>query len=211
MKTNIEITENSLEILRNIDSLMVGHTFHHHYHILYDIRNTIDKKCTYVEIGAFSGGSAALMASHKLKTDVISIDLGYPISPNVVYENVQKFKNEDNSFTYIQGNSTYKETINRLEEVLNGGYVDILFIDGDHSYNGVISDFNLYDTYVSKGGYIVFDDYLDSEHSPEVKIAVNDLVEKIKDTYEIIGTFENVYKARPDWLKDNNCFIIQKK
>jgi cephalosporin hydroxylase len=211
MINNIEITQNSLDMVRVISDSMSGYTFHHHYHILFDIRNMLQKKCVYVEIGTFAGGSATLMASNELETDVISIDLGYPIKPSVVYENVEKFKSANNTFTYIQGNSTDLQTVKKLKEYLNNRKIDILFIDGDHSYNGVISDYNLYNEFVAAGGYIIFDDYMDSQHSPEVYPAVNDLVETIKETYNIIGTLPNTYNARPETLTVNNCFIIQKK
>jgi hypothetical protein len=59
--------------------------------------------------------------------------------------------------------------------------------------------------------YIVFDDYNDSQHSPEVKIAVDDIIPTITHNYDTIGTLPNIYNARPDWLKNGNDFIIRKK
>jgi predicted O-methyltransferase YrrM len=47
----------------------------------------------------------------------------------------------------------------RLKSVLPGdGKVDFLFIDGDHSYEGVKSDFEMYSGLVRPGGLIVFHD-----------------------------------------------------
>jgi hypothetical protein len=99
--------------------------------------------------------------------------------------------------------------VNALKGFINE--IDILFIDGDHSYQGVINDFLLYEELVKKGGYIVFDDYNDSQHSPEVKIAVDDIIPTITHNYDTIGTLPNIYNARPDWLKNGNDFIIRKK
>jgi hypothetical protein len=87
--------------------------------------------------------------------------------------------------------------------------IDVLFIDGDHSYNGVKNDFNLYSPLVKNGGYIVFDDYNDHVSSPEVKPAVNEIVSTLVG-YEIIGTLPNVYGARPDTLLEGNCYVIKK-
>jgi predicted O-methyltransferase YrrM len=41
---------------------------------------------------------------------------------------------------------------------LKGNKVDFLFIDGDHSYEGVKKDFEMYSPLVKKGGIIVFHD-----------------------------------------------------
>jgi hypothetical protein len=59
--------------------------------------------------------------------------------------------------------------------------------------------------------YIAFDDYNDPQHSPEVKIAVDDIIPTITHNYDIIGTLPNIFNARPDWLKNGNDFIIRKK
>ena len=87
--------------------------------------------------------------------------------------------------------------------------IDLLFIDGDHSFNGVIADFNMYGDLISVGGYVVFDDYNDNTYSPEVKQAVNSLLPNLVD-YEIIGTLENILGAYPSELKEGNCFVIKK-
>jgi hypothetical protein len=47
------------------------------------------------------------------------------------------------------------------------------------------------------------------EFSPEVKIAVDELLSNLEG-YDIIGTLPNIYGARPINLKDGNCFIIKK-
>lgn len=212
VSNKLNITQKSLNILKNISDNMSGNTFHHHYHILYDIRNNFDCAVTYVEIGAYAGGSACLMLSHPSKTKALSIDISNPIPKEIVLLNTQKFKNETNDFTYIQGDSSSQETLNYLLKKLNGESIDILFIDGDHSYSAVINDFEIYSKYLSHGGYLIFDDYLDSVHSPDVKFAVDDILKnKLSDDFYIIGSLENIYGARPNDLKMNNCFVIQKK
>jgi hypothetical protein len=67
----------------------------------------------------------------------------------------------------------------------------------------------MYSNLVNQGGYIVFDDYNDSMYSPSVKLAVDDIVKKLNG-YDIIGTVPNEFGARPENLKDGNCFIIKK-
>jgi predicted O-methyltransferase YrrM len=200
-------TLQSLQLLQEISDKIDNKTFHHHYHVLFDIANSFKGKISYVEIGCFAGGSACLMIQRP-NTDVFSIDLGEPIPPNVVKENVNKLNIHNNQYTYIQGNSNHESTIQSLLNHVK--HIDILFIDGDHSYQGVINDFILYEKFVKSGGYIVFDDYNDFNHCPEVKIAVDEIVQKTSD-YKIIGALKNIHGARPAELQDSNVFIIRKK
>jgi cephalosporin hydroxylase len=205
----ITITKKSLDLVEKISNSIQNQTFHHHYHILYDIANTYPTEYTikYVEIGCYAGGSACLLLQRK-NTIVVSIDLGVPVNPDVVYSNVSSLNTHSNKYIYIMGSSHDINTINRLNELMKT--VDILFIDGDHSYDGVISDFDTYSKLVVSGGYIVFDDYNDSIHSPQVKHAVDYIVSTVSNEYEIIGTFQNTFGARPSNLMDGNCFIIRK-
>jgi hypothetical protein len=62
---------------------------------------------------------------------------------------------------------------------------------------------------VVPGGYIVFDDYNDSEYSPEVKPTVDEIVKNTSE-YEVIGAIENTLGARPRTLLEGNCFILRK-
>lgn len=203
-------TQQSLNLTQEISDKINDQTFHHHYHILYDIANTYpeDQVITYVEIGCYAGGSACLMLQRP-NTKVISIDLGHPISPSIVHDNVAQLNHLKNPYYYIQGNSQTYETVDLLKDITQE--IDILFIDGDHSYQGVINDFLLYKDLVKPEGYIVFDDYNDFKYSPEVKVAVDAIIPTITEQYDIIGTLSNTYNARPDWIKEGNDFIIRKK
>jgi len=212
---NLKPTQKSLDIVRQVATNVS--TFHHHYHILYDIADTFgEKKINYVEIGSYAGGSSCLMLQ-RLNTTIISIDLGEPIPKGVVFENIIEYKNNNNYYKYIQGNSQIQETKDKVIQTLNNskilGYtdkIDILFIDGDHSLNGVITDFNMYGDLVAIGGYIVFDDYYDDIHSPDVKKALDENILPHLVDYEIVGTLENTLGAYPSELKEGNCFIIKR-
>jgi cephalosporin hydroxylase len=144
----------------------------------------------------------------KKNTNVFSIDLGIPIHPSVVNENVNKLNKHNNNYNYIQGSSHDLNVFNKLSNHINE--IDILFIDGDHSFDGVTKDFEIYSKLVKNGGYIIFDDYNDYQYSPEVKPSVDRLVLNLTDKYNIIGTIKNTLGARPSELVDGNCFIIQK-
>jgi hypothetical protein len=128
---DIKITQHSLDMVRQIANDVA--TFHHHYHILYDIANTFgDKKINYVEIGSYAGGSSCLMLQ-RLNTTVISVDLGEPIPKVVVFENIIEYKNNSNYYKYIQGNSQIQETKDIVIQTLNNskilGYSDNIEVE----------------------------------------------------------------------------------
>jgi cephalosporin hydroxylase len=204
----MNITQKSLDLLLAITDKINNQTFHHHYHILYDIANTFEGEINYVEIGCYAGGSACLMLQRP-NTNVVSIDIGKPIPKTVVINNINKLNKHDNKYCYLEGNSQSDQMFQRLYKIIKT--IDILFIDGDHTYHGVRNDFHLYEKLLTIGSYIVFDDYYDS-NCPGVKKAVDELV--VENTnYEIIGTLENTFNARgfPKDFTKNNCFIMRKE
>lgn len=202
------ITKESLELVQNITQKIPS--FHHHYHILYDISNIIKKETiNYVEIGAYAGASAALML-HNPKVNVFSIDIGTPVKQEDVYKNISIFFDRENKkrFYYIEGNSQAEETklklLNKIKKV------NILFIDGDHNYDSVIKDFEMYSGLVSKNGYIIFDDY-HCDICIQVRPAVDFIVSNFKkNEFEVIGSLPNTFNAYPESFKSNNCFVLRK-
>ena len=210
-KHTIQITKESLSKLEYISQNMENKTFHKHIHILYDIRTELgESPVTYLEIGSYAGGSISLISSHEYPTNCYSLDLGSPISPDVVERNVTKFKNEKSTFKYFQGNSQDNSIVNLINSQIKE--VDILFIDGDHSRTGVFNDFKNYSELVKKGGYILFDDYLDYQYSPEVRDAVDTIVSNLSnDEYDVIGSLKYEILKEYTHMDGNNIFIIKKK
>lgn len=58
----------------------------------------------------------------------------------------------------INGSSYTSRTVHRLESILNGRKLDVLFIDGDHRYESVKKDFLMYKHLVRESGFIMFHD-----------------------------------------------------
>ena len=77
-----------------------------------------------------------------------------------------------------------------------------------------MKDFNNYKDLVKKGGYIIFDDYMDQIHSPEVKSAVDDIVNILnQEDYDIIGSIVYPFLNKtnvPDKIS-SNLYVIKKK
>jgi predicted O-methyltransferase YrrM len=200
-------TNESLDLANKIAETVP--TFHLHYHILYDIAKSYpdDYLLNYVEIGCYAGASSCLMLQRP-NTRVASIDID-GFSGEEIIANIERNNPHDNSFRLLKVNSHLLQTKEDLKEYTD--HIDILFIDGGHSFGDAVSDFVMYQELVEKGGYIIFDDYIDPAFK-EVHYAVDALIKVIKG-YEIMGTFENVLGARgfPEGDTRGNCFVMRKK
>lgn len=108
------------------------------------------------EIGNYKGGSLILIS--QVADDnalLVSIDINYPITRKVINKKLLKPRQKIIS---IKGDSKNLMTIKKVEKALRDKKLDLLFIDGDHSYEGVKKDYELYSKLVRKGGYIIFHD-----------------------------------------------------
>ena len=89
----------------------------------------------------------------------------------------------------IKGNSTNNDTINKLKKKLEGNKIDVLFIDGDHSYEGVKKDFLNYSDFVRSNGLIILDDFnINGKYPGILKFAFEMFENNLK--YKILGVFE---------------------
>lgn len=68
--------------------------------------------------------------------------------------------NPQSDFQLIEGDSHAPETVARIKDALPE--VDFLFIDGDHSYEGVKADFDNFSPLVTSGGMVAFHDIHDA-------------------------------------------------
>ena len=98
----------------------------------------------------------------------------------------------------LRCDSHKQETIEKLKKILNGRKIDFLFIDGDHSYNGVKNDFENYYKLMKTEGLIAFHDIVSNIN--DLSFGTHDFWEEIKQKYE--------YKEfiRPE-AKNNGCGI----
>ena len=116
-----------------------------------------------MEIGTANGGALFCFARLAPRdATLISIDLpegkfggGYPAEKIPFYE---AFARPGQSLSLLREDSHDPETLKRAKEILGNRQIDFLFIDGDHSYEGVKKDFETYSPLVRKGGIIAFHD-----------------------------------------------------
>jgi predicted O-methyltransferase YrrM len=194
-------TSNTYAIAKQITAEMYGTTMHKHFHVLYDLIDTIDKnKINYAEIGIYNGGSFSMVLQHPKIINAIGIDpFQFPNQRYYADQNIKKYNIHNANVQFLDFYSAQEQCISNFGGITKRiGGIDLLFIDGDHRRSSVLSDFYNYYHYVNEGGYIVFDDYNDSKYSPDVMGAVDDLMKWIADdpkhincTLEIIGALPN--------------------
>ena len=116
-----------------------------------------------LEIGTANGGTL-FMFTRVAAPDamLISIDLpggafggGYPRWRAPLY---RRFALPGQSVRLLRGDSQGQGMIDRLQRILGKRSIDFLFIDGDHSYEGVKKDHQTYAKFVRRGGIITFHD-----------------------------------------------------
>jgi hypothetical protein len=99
---------------------------------------------------------------------------------------------------YFNGPSQGERMVARVGTALAGRKLDLLFIDGDHSYSGARDDFLAYKPFVREGGTIAFHDicpdYMTRFGRPTGNFAgeVPVLWKKIRELYPHEEFVENV-------------------
>jgi hypothetical protein len=97
-------TKSSQRKVQKIVGHMEGQTFHHHFHILYDIISSIEKdNINYFEIGSYCGASGSLVLSHNKKVSAFCLDTFSEAPIDLVERNFKKFKNPNSEFSFIVG------------------------------------------------------------------------------------------------------------
>lgn len=114
-----------------------------------------------LEIGTAKGGSFYIWSRHIDSVDkIISLDLpGGRFGGGYDEQKTNLFRKFDSSkeMHFIRGNSHKTEIYQEVSKLTEDG-IDFLFIDGDHTYEGVKQDFEMYSELVSDGRIIALHD-----------------------------------------------------
>jgi len=186
-----------LSLQKNISTTVNGRCCHHKVVLLNIIQKYIPIDI-YLEIGVHNGTSMSYIVNQNIKPiKCIGIDLfentigrykNDKLAITKSRENIQKNNKSNSEIILIKGNSFNEETIDKVKSILDDNMVDLLFIDGDHSYNGIKNDFLKYTTIVRKNGIIIIDDY--EPKYPDILKFVYDFI-KLNPLFNILGVFEN--------------------
>ena len=117
------------------------------------------KECrpqTICEVGSYRGGTLALLSlvAHDSAT-IVSVDVNYPWFRRSAHRKLCKTAQR---VVCLQADSHNPVTVKTVSTHFRGQALDFLLIDGDHSYDGVKSDFELFRPLMSPNGIIAFHD-----------------------------------------------------
>lgn len=147
-----------------------------------------------VNIGAGAGTSGLVLREACPRADIYTIDKS-PGGPLGGMEGERNAFRDAGRRLPIQILADSSETGNSWPK---GRSCDLVFVDGDHSYDGVIKDINAWRPHIRVGGYMIFHDY--GARWPEVVRAVDEHMtdwERIRvDRTTIV--FRNPGKETPD-------------
>lgn len=133
-----------------------------------------EKKCHYaMEIGTYRGGTLFVWSQlAEPGATIISLDYHFTLKGKVfgTFQKplLKKFGRRGQSIYLLRQDSHKPESLADIKKVLKGNSLDFLFIDGDHTYEGVREDFLMYSPLVRKGGLVAFHDIAESGGSREV-------------------------------------------
>jgi predicted O-methyltransferase YrrM len=120
------------------------------------------------EIGTSAAGTLFLL-TRVAADDAVVVSVDLEIAPHLAAAR-SRFARERQEIVSIAGDSHSEETFARVKAVLDGRPLDVLFIDADHSYEGVKRDWELYSALVRPGGIVglhdIHEDYATSRGTP---------------------------------------------
>ena len=127
-----------------------------------------------LEIGTCKGGTLYLWTrAAQPDATIVSVDLrsgkvsgSYSRLRTPIY---RRFARRQQRLHLVRADSHQMDTLERVKQLFGGSEIDFLFIDGDHTYEGVKRDWEMYSTLVRKGGIIAFHDVAGNYGETQVK------------------------------------------
>jgi cephalosporin hydroxylase len=153
------------------------------------------KPKTLVEIGTNRGGTFFILCQlASPDAHVVSLDLPgarFSSGSMSLFERllIRRMPQLGQKASFIRADSHDPRTVGKLRDVVRGQMVDLLFIDGDHTYEGVRKDFEMYSPLVRRGGVIALHDI--AKHSVEAGCEVDRFWNEIRLRYRAMEIVED--------------------
>lgn len=183
----------------NILSIIKDRICHHRVRFLNILINYFKGDVlNYLEIGVHNGCSMGyvLQSDYKIN-NCYGIDLFEntfykdKLNKNKIYSRLNQLNKNKNNIHLIKGNSCDKKIIEHISDKV----YDLIFIDGDHRYEGVKKDFYNYYELLSDNGIMVFDDYnLATNNSGVYKFISEELLNNKKYFRGYYKFYDNTHK-----------------
>lgn len=128
-----------------------------------------------IEIGLAAGGTMwALCQAAADDATIISVDLpaarhGLAVSQLETLDVIGSYARPGQELHFVQEDAHDPATLERVKSLLTGP-VDLLFIDGDHTYAAVSADHAMYAPLVKPGGLIAHHDILFHDNVPDCEV-----------------------------------------
>ncbi len=151
----------------------------------------------FIEIGTDKGGTffvlSSLISGGKISIDFCDGGFGSADKKSFTAERNEKLAKKFTGTHFIEGDSHKYSTVLELKKILGSNKVSVLFIDGDHTFEGCYNDFLIYRQFVKQDGLILFHDIKNTQYHTSVNCRVDLAWDKIKDClwtsdyYEFVG------------------------
>lgn len=124
-----------------------------------------------LEIGTYAGGFTKFLANI-LPPDSLIITMDdnsyYTYQPDSLQWKIKQICSWGSNIHYVEGNSHNAVSLNKVKQILGDRSLDLLFIDGDHSYEGCRFDFEMYKSLVRPGKWIAIHDLTMTEEGEKI-------------------------------------------
>jgi len=167
-----------------------GYLTHNEVTGLKSLAKMLPKKPVIAIIGVGAGTSSVAIMEQRKDAILFSIDIREESPFGGLVNELNAFKERGLDVTgrhdQIRGDS--KEVGKTFPEKL-----DMLFIDGDHSYEGCLGDFENWIDHIKFGGVLAFDDYGENKHGDETWPAVRKVIdEHVRPKFNEIGHWDSL-------------------
>jgi predicted O-methyltransferase YrrM len=122
--------------------------------LLYNLAKESKFRGIIVEIGSYKGLSTACLAFGSLEGNKAKV---YAIDPHLEYDSEKEFKENIAKLNLTSIVTPFVMTSEEAAKIINEP-VKLIFIDGDHSYEAVKKDFELWFPKMAPGGVMAFHD-----------------------------------------------------
>lgn len=163
---------------------------------------------TIIEIGLGIGGSMKIWEQMLAPGDLyVGVDIRETIESEIFWD----WRHSDRQIKIIVGDSTDPATVEKVKATLGNRQADFLFIDGSHSYENVVYEFEHYTPFVRSGGLVGFHD-LEAHLAQKYEItAVKKFFHELHGQKETTSRWMRPYLGAPASQEGDDPFVKECK